>query len=225
MCRSLRGVGQAGFTLTEALVATALGLVVLGVFMSFHIAQMYAMRNQTGQVDLQTSARSIADLFAREVRRAGTGTNTNPTCHGTVSTGILMAQSSRMRIRADLNGDGSLTGPNEDVTYTLDFTNNQVTRTDNASAQTNTLWSGLSLAGSQILYFDSNGIQLTPSSTGLSAAQLLQVMRVRLQLTLTVNVIQPRNPLQQTAAEAADVELRNRHFVMNLCPTPGPGIN
>src|SRR5450759_658202 len=89
MCRSLRGVGQAGFTLTEALVATALGLVVLGVFMSFHIAQMYAMRNQTGQVDLQTSARSIADLFAREVRRAGTGTN--PNCIRTVSTGILIA--------------------------------------------------------------------------------------------------------------------------------------
>jgi hypothetical protein len=181
------------------------------------------MRNQTSQIDLQTSARSIADMFAREVRRAGTGTNVP--CAGTVSTGILVAQSSQMRIRADLNGDGSLTGPNEDVTYTLDFTNNQVTRTDNASAQTNTLWSGLSLAGSQILYFDSNGIQLTPSSTGLSAAQLLQVMRVRLQLTLTANVVQPRNPLRQTAAEVADVEVRNRHFVMNLCPTPGPGIN
>src|SRR5512136_389799 len=131
---SLRNLGQAGFTLVETLVATVVGLVVLGAFASFNVTQMYGMRNQANQVDLQTSARSIADLFAREVRRAGGGTNVN--CTGTVSTGLLMAQTTQVRVRLDLNGNGVLTDANEDVTYTLDFTNNKVTRTDNGAGRT-----------------------------------------------------------------------------------------
>jgi len=209
-------MGQAGFTVVEALVATAVGLVAVGVFLSFHTAQMYAMRTQANQVDLQTSARGIADLFAREVRRAGTGTN--PTCSGTVSTGILVAQSSQIRFRADLDGNGLLTGPNEDVAYTLDLTNNQITRTDNNAPRTDTLWSGTSLTGSQILYFDSNGNQLAPGSTGLDAAHLPLVARVKLQVALTANVVQHGNTTQQIATEGADVEVRNRYFVMNICP-------
>jgi prepilin-type N-terminal cleavage/methylation domain-containing protein len=212
MHRSLRSLGQAGFTLTEVLAASTLGLVALGAFTSFNITQMYGMRNQANQVDLQTSARSIADLFAREVRRAGGGTNVN--CTGTVSTGLLTAQTSQVRVRLDLNGNGVLTDANEDVTYTLDFTNNQVTRTDNGARRTDTLWSGVSLAGSQISYFDGAGNQLAPGSTGLSAAQLLQVVRVRLQLALTAKVVEPRNTLQQTAMETTNITLRNRYFVM-----------
>jgi Tfp pilus assembly protein PilW len=209
---SLPNLGQAGFTLMETLVATVVGLAVLGAFTSFNVTQMYGMRNQANQVDLQTTARSIVDLFAREVRRAGGGTNVG--CVGTVSTGILVAQSSQVRTRVDLNGDGALTGSNEDVTYTLDLGHNQVTRTDNGSARTDTLWSGVSLAGSQISYFDSAGNQLAPGSTGLNAAQLLQVTRIKLQLTLTGRVLQPGNSILQTAMEATDVELRNRYFVM-----------
>lgn len=209
---SLRSLGQAGFTLTEALFATTLGLVAVGAFTSFNIAQMYGMRNQANQVDLQTSARSITDLFAREVRRAGGGTNVN--CTGTVSTGLLLAQTTQVRVRLDLNGNGVLTDANEDVTYTLDFTNNKVTRTDNGAGRTDTLWSGVSLAGSQISYFDGAGNQLAPGSTGLSAAQLLQVVRIRLQLGLTGNVVQPGNSMLQTAMETTNITLRNRYFVM-----------
>jgi Tfp pilus assembly protein PilW len=212
MHRSVRNLGQAGFTFTEVLAASVLGLVALGAFTSFNITQMYNMRNQANQVDLQTSARSIADLFAREVRRAGGGTNVN--CTGTVSTGLLLAKTSQVRVRLDLNGNGVLTDANEDVTYTLDLTNSKVSRTDNGAGRTDTLWSGVSLAGSQILYFDGAGNQLDPGSTGLSAAQLLQVVRIRLQLALTGKVIQPGNSLQQTAMETANVTLRNRYFVM-----------
>lgn len=209
---SLRRLGKAGFTLVEALVATAIGLIAIGAFTSFSVAQMYGMRNQANQVELQTSARSIADLFAREVRRAGGGTNVP--CTGTVSTGILTAKSSEVRLRIDLNGNGAMTDANEDVTYTLDLINKVVTRKDNGANRTDTLWSGASLAGSQILYFDAAGNSLAPGSTGLSAAQLLQVRRIKLQLALTGNVRQPGNSMQQTAKDAADVTLRNRYFVM-----------
>ena len=212
MYRSLRNLGEAGFTFTEMLVASTVGLVALGAFTSFNITQMYGMRNQASQVDLQTSARAITDLFAREVRRAGGGTNVN--CVGTVSTGILLAQSSQVRIRLDLNGNGVLTDPNEDVTYTLDLDNKKIVRKDNGADRTDTLWSGVSLAGSQITYFDGAGNQLAPGSTGLSAAQLLQVVRIRLQLALTGKVSQPGNTMQQTATETTNITLRNRYFVM-----------
>lgn len=212
MHRSLRNLGQAGFTLTETLVAATIGLVAVATFTSFNVTQMYGMRNQSNQVDLQTAARSIADLFAREVRRAGGGTNVN--CTGTVSTGLLTAQTTQVRVRLDLNGNGVLTDANEDVTYTLNLDQNKVTRTDNGAGRTDTLWSGVSLAGSQISYFDSAGNQLAPGSTGLSAAQLLQVVRIRLQLSLTGKVSDPRNTLLQTAMETTNVTLRNRYFVM-----------
>ena len=220
MRRALRSFGQAGFTPIETLLATAIGLIAIASFISFNTAQMYAMRGQTNQVDLQTSARSIADLFAREVRRAGTGTNV--ACTGAVSTGLLVAQSSQVRIRADLDANGVLTGQNEDVTYTLDFNNNQVTRTDNNGSgtglpRTDTLWSGVSISGSQMTYFDSAGNQLATGSSGLSAADLLTVRRIKLELALTGKVVQPGNTIQLTATDAASIELRNRHFVTDVC--------
>jgi Tfp pilus assembly protein PilW len=207
-----RQTAQAGFTVIEALVATSISLVAVAALMSFHVAQMYAMLNQSTQIDLQTAARTITDLFAQEVRRAGTGTN--PTCSGTTSTGILLASSTQIRIRADLDGNGSLTGTSEDVTYTLDSGNSKITRTDNNQARTDTLWSGASISGSQITYYDSTGTQL---STGtLSATDLVNITRVRLQVALTANAFQTSSA-QQTAKESAEAEIRNRYLVMTVC--------
>ena len=217
--RRRRALGQAGFTLTETLVATAVGLVALGTFTTFSVDQMYTMTNQTGQVDLQASARSIVDLFASEARRAGT--NTNPTCSGTNSTGLIKARTTQVQFRADLDGNGQLNGTNEDVTYTINLGDGSpnVTRTDNGASRSDTLWFGTSLAGSQFTYFDGNGSQLTGDSGGLSNSQLLQVRRIRFQLKLTANTADPGDSLQLTASEVADVELRNRYFVMAAtCP-------
>jgi Tfp pilus assembly protein PilW len=207
----VRPLGQSGFSIVEAMVATAIGLVAVGAFATFNVAQMYTLRNQSNQLDLQTSARSIADLFAREVRHAGS----NPTCDAAVSPGVAGGQISAVQLHADLDGDGKITSANENVTYTLDSTNQRITRTDNAAGRTDTLWSGTSIAGSQLLYFDANGNALAPvsGSTALSAAQLLNVRRVALQIVLTAQVGQPNNAMQQTAAESANIEIRNRYFV------------
>jgi len=212
-CAQGRALGQAGFTLTEVLVATAIGLVGLAAFTSFSVDHMYTMSNQANQTDLQTAARSIADLFAREVRRAGTGTN--PTCSGNASTGLMVAKTTQVRFRADLDANGALTGANEDVTYYLNTGDSKsVTRRDNNASRTDTLWSGVSLTGSQFFYFDGNGNQLVPDDGGLSNNQLLQVRRIRLKLALTAQTIDPGDKLLLTAKEVADVELRNRYFVM-----------
>jgi type II secretory pathway component PulJ len=213
----LNRFAQEGFTPLEVLIAASIGLVAIMAFTSFNTVQMYTMRNQSNQVDLQTSARSIADLFGRDVRRAGTGTNTS--CDPSKgSTGLIQATSTLVRIKADLSlpFNGNTTDANEDVTYRLDSTNNAITRTDtNTAATAVTLWSGTSISGSQLTYFDGAGNQLTPSGSGLTGTQLQQVVRINLALALTGNVVQPGDTMQLTATDGASVELRNRFFAMN----------
>lgn len=212
-----RIAGQSGSMVVETLTTIAVGLLALAAFTTLHVGQMYAMRDQVRQVDLQSSARDIADLFSREVRRAGAGTN--PTCTGTASTGLLLAKSNQVRIRADLDADGVLTGAQEDVTWTLDSTSKSITRTQNNSSTTETLWTGPSIGNSRIVYFDASGSQLTPGGSGLSAAQLLAVVRVRIELDLKGTSAQTTNTNLQVATAAADVELRNRRFLTPAtCP-------
>jgi len=209
--------GQTGSMVVETLTTIAVGLLALAAFTTLHVGQMYAMRDQVRQVDLQSSARDIADLFSREVRRAGSGTN--PSCTGTVSTGLLLAKSNQVRVRADLDGNGVLTGAQEDVTWTLDSANKAVTRTQNNSSTTETLWSGPSLGNSLIRYFNAAGTELSPGGSGLSAAQLLAVTRIRIELDLKGTSSQTSNTGLQVATAAADVELRNRRFLTPAnCP-------
>lgn len=209
--------GQAGSMVVETLTTIAVGLLALAAFTTLHVGQMYAMRDQVRQVDLQSSARDIADLFSREARRAGSGTN--PTCTGGVSTGLLLAKSNEVRVRADLDGNGALTGAQEDVTWRLDSGASTVSRIQNNTATTETLWSGASIGASRIVYFDASGNQLSPGGSGLSAAQLLQVVRIRIELDLKGASVQATNTNLQVAAAAADVELRNRRFLTPAnCP-------
>jgi hypothetical protein len=146
-----------------------------------------------------------------------------------------VATSKQVQIRADLSNplNATTTDPNEDVTYTLNFDNNQVTRTDKngggiAVSRTDALWSGVTIAGasaingSQITYFGSNGNQLVPGSSGLTATQLQQVVRIKLELALTAKVIQPGNSMQLTGKDSALVDLRNRYFVMASQCTSNP---
>ena len=205
---------QAGFTLTELLVATTLGLVLLANVGSFHRFQLFALRNQATQLQIQTDARNFADLFAREVRRAGM----NPTCAGGIS-GIVEASSSLLHFRADLNGNGAIDATDEDVTYRYNVDANTVQRT--ANGVTDTLLSGTNLSGSRVRYFNAANAELVPASTGLSAAQRAAVVRVRLELAMAGNTIDPQNSSNLRAQVASDVDLRNRFFIASMpCPSP-----
>lgn len=202
--------GEAGFLAIDALVAMALGLVVLAALTTLHMGQMYAMSDQAKQVDLQGAARDLADLFGREARRAGLGTN--PTCSGNASTGVLLGGPSEVRIRADLDGNGAMTGSGEDVTWRLDPALASVVRIDNGQSLTETLWLGVSITGSQIAFYDGTGAVLPPGATGLTAAQLVAVRRIRLDLVLEGKVSRPNSATTQRVRVSSDVELRNRRF-------------
>lgn len=204
--------GARGVTLLEVLFASGVGLLAVAAFMSLNVAQLYAMRGQSSQVELQTAARTIADLFTREVRRAGSGIAID--C--ATSRGVLSAGPTTLRVRAELDGAAGFTGPNEDVTYEIDVASNRITRTDRGTREV--LWAGASVGSSRLSYLDKDGTVIVPSGTELSAAQLLAIRRIRLRLDLTEHVPQPRNTLVQTALEVTDVELRNRYFATPACP-------
>jgi|SRR5262249_26959715 len=201
---------QAGFTALEVIVSTAIGLVALATAGAFNRFQLFALRNQANQVDIQTTARSVVDLFAREVRRAGM----DPTCVKTFSA-VAQGGPTSVRIQSDLNGNGVIDGTNEDITYA--YTNGQVVRTANGT--TDVLVSGLNLNGSTLRYFDSAGTELVPPGGVLSAAQRAAVQRVRIELALQGSAVDPLNSLPLIARVSTDVDLRNRFFIAGTgCP-------
>ncbi len=204
--------GEAGFSLPELLVAAGVSLVALLFIAAFNRFQLFAIRDQAAQVDLQSNARSIADLFAREIRRAGL----DPTCSKAFEA-IATASKTQIRFLSDLNGDGAIGGANEDITYRFRLWREKIERT--SGGVTDLLMSGLDPAGSGLVYFDANGTELIPGSGGLTSAQRAAVRRVRVNLAFKGDAVDPQNPQLQVAQVSADIDLRNRFFLdSTACP-------
>ena len=152
--------GRRGLSLLEALVGLTLAPIVLAGIHSSYRAQVFALAAHNTSFGLQDTARGTLDLVVREVRMAGfdpTGaalpTAPGPACPG-VRQGVVEATPTRLHIRADLNGDGLLTGAGEDVLYALDTTVGEIQRTDNGT--TVTLATGVASDALAFRYFDSN---------------------------------------------------------------------
>jgi hypothetical protein len=154
-------------------------------------------------------ARSVLELFAREVRRAGT----NPTCVPGVEA-IVDAKQHLLRIQADLDGDGTFSGANEDVTYEYKFSQDRLERVANGVSEA--LVVNADMAGSGIRYFDGSGTEITAGATGLSTAERGNVRRIRMELTLASDAVDPQNSMPLQSRLATDVDLRNRFFVSDV---------
>ena len=213
MRRSWRSVrGQAGFSLAELLIAATVSLVALVCIGAFNRFQLFAIRDQAAQVDLQSGARSIADLFGREIRRAGM----DPTCSKAFEA-IATATTTQVRFKSDLNANGAIGGTDEDITYRFRLWREKIERT--SGGVTDLLMSALDPAGSGLAYFDANGIQLIPGSGGLTSAQRAAVRRIRLSLAFKGDAVDPQNSQLQVTQVSADIDLRNRFFLgSTACP-------
>ncbi|MEW5734209.1 MAG: prepilin-type N-terminal cleavage/methylation domain-containing protein [Thermodesulfobacteriota bacterium] len=110
-----------GFSLIELLVAMALGLLVLT-----GLSSTFLMQNKTYDVqqqinEMMQTTRAALDMIGREVRMAGY----DPARGGV--TGIVY-DTSKLRINADLNGDGDTGETNERIWYTYDSSNKRIIR-------------------------------------------------------------------------------------------------
>jgi len=201
-------VRTAGFTLLEVIVALGLTLVVVAAVTAFQSYQLATLGNQAEQIDIQSTTRSVVDLVAREVRKTGR----NPQCNAAIG-GLVEAKTQLMRLQTDLDGDGQISGVNEDVSYGWSDARNAMFRIDHGqTSSSGVLIDGVDLEGSAFHYFDGNGNELSAEGTGLDLAQRRQVRRVRLDLVMT-EASPGRDGLRARASASTNLDLRNRFFV------------
>lgn len=199
-----------GMTLVEVLVTLVLGAALAAAIGWFQRVQFLALEDQAGQIDLQSSARAIVDVFARDVRRAGM----DPKCSKAVEA-LVEASPSVLRFQADLNANGALDASSEDLVYRL-AGGARVERGQGPTVEP--LLEGVDLTGSRIRYFDGGGNEILGPS-GLTAAQRAQVRRVRLELAVRAPTRSGSGAPDLVARAATDIELRNRFFVgVTGCP-------
>jgi len=206
--------GERGYTLPEVLVATVISLITIGAVLSFNRAQLFALRDQSSQLDVQTIGRNFTDLFTREVRRAGM----DPTCSKSFEA-IASARPDQIEIKSDLNGNGAIDATGEDVIYTYNPAIGNVERT--SGGVTDVILSGVNVSGSTLRYYDGAGAELLPSGSppALTATQRTAVRRVQLVLTIQETGIDPHNPAAFAASFSSNVDLRNRFFIVSTaCP-------
>jgi type II secretory pathway component PulJ len=214
---------QRGYTVVEVLVSIALGLVALGGFTAFNRFQLFALRNQAAQIDLQLAARTVVDLIAREVRRTGM----DPLCSKSFEA-IRRASSSEIRVRSDLNGNGSIGSGDENIRYRYNSSSRAIERI--TSTGTDVLLEDVDPGSFMLSYYDANGTPLSPDWWGdeddvltsfgyLSSAQRAAVRRVRIRLSLTEKAVDPLNDRPLRTSVSTDVDLRNRFFLgTTACP-------
>lgn len=204
--------GARGFTLIELLVTMTLGLGVAATVAWFQRSQFLAMEEQAQQIDLQTTARAIVDVFARDVRRAGM----NPSCSADF-TPLAYAARDRVRIQADLNANGVLDAATEELRYRVLPTDRRVER--QAGSANEILLENVTLSGSRLRYYDGAGTELIPWFGELTSGQRATVRRIRLELVAQGSARSGRRSQPLVARAATDVELRNRFFINTTgCP-------
>ena len=120
MIRSLDGKND-GFTLVELLISIAIFSIVIGSIFSFSIAQRKYLSVQEQVSGMIQTARAAMDMIFGELSVAGY----NPS--GAVFSGIPY-NASQLQIYADVNGNGVLTDPNENIIYSYDANNKRILR-------------------------------------------------------------------------------------------------
>jgi hypothetical protein len=132
-----------------------------------------------------------------------------PTCPN-VEEGLLQAQPQRIRIQQDLNGNGVIDQPNEDVTYTQQ--NDAITRTDQTGT-TVTLVKNVPVNGFRIRYFDNqaNPVEIVPSGLPpvLTPTQRACVQKVVLEVAASIDNPYPNGPELHSVVRSG-VTIRNR---------------
>lgn len=167
--------GERGMTLVELLVTTAiLGgvlLIATGILLSTGRAESRTVRRAA----VQASSRQALALMTTEIRQAGADPCNPPA--GVVA--LVSADSTAIRVRADLNADGALqtSEPSEDVTYRYDAASRTVTR-DPGTGAVAVLANVRAL---RLTYFDTARQPVGPLP--LSAANAARVKTVGLTVT------------------------------------------
>jgi prepilin-type N-terminal cleavage/methylation domain-containing protein len=117
-----------GLTIIELLIAMAVVGVIIGSMFSFSIAQRKYFSVQEEISEMVQNTRAAMDMISSELTMAGY----SPL--GTVFSGIPY-HVSQLQIYADLNGNGVLSDPNENIIYAYDTSSKRILRNTGSGNQ------------------------------------------------------------------------------------------
>jgi type IV pilus assembly protein PilW len=119
---------ERGLTVLELIFALLIGLLLLGGVSATFILQNKHYSAQEQVTEMIQMARAAMDLITREVIMAGY----DPTNTGFYG---IPYSASQLQVLADLNKDGDTADTNEDIIYTYDSVNMQISRDTGGGAQ------------------------------------------------------------------------------------------
>jgi prepilin-type N-terminal cleavage/methylation domain-containing protein len=117
-----------GFTLVELLISIAIFSIIIGSIFSFSIAQRKYLSVQEQISGMIQNARAAMEMISGELTVAGYSPS------GAVFSGIPY-NTAQLQIYADLNGNGVLTDPNENIIYSYDANNKRIVRNTGSGNQ------------------------------------------------------------------------------------------
>jgi prepilin-type N-terminal cleavage/methylation domain-containing protein len=164
-----------GFSLVELMVTLTILAAVAGILSSVLVSANRTHRMTTRRAEIQASSRQALALLTTELLQAGA----DPSIPPVGITAIVSADSVSVRVRSDINGDGTIqtTEPSEDVTYTYNPVAKTLTRNPGSGAV-----SALErVTNMRFSYFDANDQPLT--TLPLSATDRALVRSIGVTLT------------------------------------------
>ena len=164
-----------GFSLVELLISMLVGLVVLGAAYSVFTIQNKTLSNQEEIVAMQQNVRIGMDMMIREIGMAGYDPTHVNCCNCPTPTYVfygVTVNNSQLQIKADLDRSGDInTGNQENIIYTFDATNHQITRNTGGGAQ------------SFIENVQSFTFEYLPEAGNTATANSAAVRRIRITIT------------------------------------------
>jgi type IV pilus assembly protein PilW len=119
-----------GFSSVEIMVSTAIAMVVLAAVSNTFIGQTRYYNAQEHVNEMQQNGRAALDLMSREIKLAGY----DPT--GTAIGNGIPYSPAQLQLLADLDGDGSTAGTDENIIYAYDAANLRIQRTTGGTTMT-----------------------------------------------------------------------------------------
>jgi type IV pilus assembly protein PilW len=167
---------EQGFSLIELILGMVIGLVVVGGVLNIFIQQNRTNEQQQEVSYAQQNVRAATEIIARDIRNAGY----NPSDGAFFPLGELNTSASSIRVRADYSSpsDGDAADTDEDLIYTIDNGNRQLTRNGVALVE-NVVPNSL-----QFTYYKADGTTFVPAATQTDMGQI-RVVQFQFQVHTT----------------------------------------
>ena len=162
----------AGFTLVELAVTITLLAVVMVIVTGVLLNSDRVHSRTVRRAEVQSGSRQALSLMTMELRQAGA----DPSFPPAGITRIVSATATSVRIRSDLNGNGTIetAEPSEDVTYSF----NAGTRAIMRDPGTGAAMLAADVDSLRFSYYDADGDSLTTFPLSASDAALVHVIGI-----------------------------------------------